>query len=58
MKRWIVEFADNGWLDWICPHCKRTVWNDDIHVGLDWIYCPYCGEKVIEDDSQKMHVSI
>lgn len=39
---WIWKFADNGWADWTCSECGWT-WNDDIHVQLDFRYCPMCG---------------
>ena len=44
---WIEEFAINGWKNFICPHCKKVVWNDDIQVYLDWKFCPYCGKPTI-----------
>ena len=47
-SEWIGMYADNGWLDWICPKCNTKVLNEDVHVHLDWTYCPYCGEKNIE----------
>lgn len=43
---WHAEFANNGWIDWFCPHCKQLVANMDVHINLDWKYCPYCGKKV------------
>ena len=47
--RWKSEFASNGWLDWFCPDCGKKVWNDDVHVSLDWNYCPLCGSKMYEE---------
>lgn len=40
--RWLWELADNGWADHICSNCGYTK-NTDIHVKLDWRFCPYCG---------------
>lgn len=39
-NRWIVELADNGWMDHICPRChyKRNL---DNHVINTYRYCPY-----------------
>lgn len=45
----ITKFADNGWLDWICTNCNKTIYNDDVHVTLDWKSCPYCGKKFKKD---------
>ena len=44
-KRWIVELADNGWMDHICPVChyKRNL---DNHVINTYRYCPYCGTRL------------
>lgn len=39
---WIWKLADNGWADHICSNCGYTE-NTDIHVRLDWKYCPGCG---------------
>lgn len=47
-NRWKCEFADNGWMDWFCPDCDTLVWNDDVHVHIEWPYCPFCGNKIIE----------
>ena len=44
-KNWICTEARNGWLNWYCTSCKSLVHNDDIHVQLDFKYCPYCGTK-------------
>ena len=43
--RWIVELADNGWMDHICPRChyKRNL---DNHVINTYRYCPYCGTRL------------
>jgi rubrerythrin len=39
---WLWELAWNGWADHICSVCGYTE-NTDIHVWLDWRYCPNCG---------------
>lgn len=44
---WKWELADNGWADTICSNCGH-VWNMDVHVSLDYDYCPYCGAKMDE----------
>ena len=51
MSKWIKEFADNGWIDWICPKCGWCH-NDDIHVRLDYKYCPMCGERMVDDGEE------
>ena len=51
MNKWIWKLADNGWADWICPECGWR-YNDDIHVTLDYKYCPMCGERLIDDDDK------
>lgn len=48
MNKWIWKLADNGWADWICPKCGWR-YNDDIHVTLDYKYCPMCGERLVDD---------
>lgn len=40
------SLADNGWADHTCSECG-FVENTDIHVELDWNYCPNCGRKVV-----------
>ncbi len=40
--RWLWSLADNGWADHKCSNCGYTK-NTDIHVTLDWRYCPNCG---------------
>lgn len=42
---WIWQLADNGWADHICSVCGYTK-NTDIHVSLNWSYCPHCGSKM------------
>ena len=39
----LIRFASNGWLDWLCEKCDKVIHNNDVHVNLDWKYCPYCG---------------
>lgn len=51
-EKWIVRFAYNGWKDYICPKCNYTE-NVDIHVRLDWYYCPACGEKLRDGEHPK-----
>lgn len=46
---WYNAFAPNGWTDWFCGACKDKVENTDVHVTLSWNYCPYCGDKKVED---------
>lgn len=52
MSKWIWRLADNGWADWICPECGWR-YNDDIHVTLDYKYCPNCGEYLGEDEKEE-----
>lgn len=40
--KWIWQLADNGWADNICSVCGYTI-NDDIHVHVDYNFCPNCG---------------
>lgn len=42
---WGWELADNGWADYVCPCCNYRV-NVDIHVRLDYNYCPHCGTRL------------
>ena len=54
---WIVELADNGWMDHICPRChyKRNL---DNHVINTYRYCPYCGKRLYgggNDDGARSH---
>ena len=44
---WKWKLADNGWADTTCSNCGH-VWNMDVHVSLDYDYCPYCGAKMDE----------
>ena len=43
--RWMYELADNGWANYMCSKCgyQRNV---DVHVVMDWDYCPYCGARM------------
>ena len=47
---WKWQLADNGWADHICSECGFKH-NTDIHVTLNWQYCPNCGAKM-ENDKQ------
>lgn len=43
--KWKIDLDDQGWLSHKCTNCgytKRT----DVHVSLDWKYCPNCGAKM------------
>lgn len=40
--KWLWELADNGWANWMCSECGYTR-NVDVHIVMDWEYCPYCG---------------
>lgn len=40
--KWIWQLADNGWADNICSVCGYTI-NEDIHVCVDYNFCPNCG---------------
>ena len=40
---WYWDFL--GWLTWVCGACKEEVHRDDVHVTLNWKYCPWCGDK-------------
>lgn len=42
---WIQQFADNGWMDNICSCCGFTI-NEDIHVHIDYDFCPGCGSPM------------
>lgn len=42
---WIVDFAWNGWMDWTCSNCGYRK-NIDVHVSLDYNFCPKCGAKI------------
>ena len=42
---WIWSLADNGWANHTCSACGYTK-NTDIHVRLDWKYCPNCGLRM------------
>ena len=42
---WLWELADNGWADHICSKCGYTI-NTDIHVIVDYDYCPNCGARM------------
>lgn len=42
---WLWELADNGWANHICSECGYTK-NTDIHVVMDYEYCPHCGARM------------
>ena len=44
---WKWQLADNGWADHICSECGWKH-NTDIHIKLNWQYCPNCGAKMEE----------
>ena len=41
------SLADNGWADHTCSNCGY-VENTDVHVTLDWNFCPKCGARIKE----------
>lgn len=47
--RWKWKLADNGWADTTCSNCGH-VWNMDVHMYLDYDYCPYCGAMMDEEE--------
>ena len=42
----MYQFAENGWADNYCSIC-HWAHNDDVHVYIDYKYCPNCGAKFI-----------
>lgn len=42
---WKCELSNGGWADHICSNCGFTE-TTDIHVKLEWKYCPYCGSEM------------
>lgn len=43
--KWQTEYDESGWIKHTCTNCgykKRT----DVHVSLEWKYCPMCGAKM------------
>lgn len=50
--KWIWKLADNGWADNICSVCGYTI-NDDIHVHVDYNYCPNCGADMREAEGEE-----
>ena len=44
--KYLYKFADNGWADHICAECGYTE-NTDVHVSLDWKFCPGCGRRIV-----------
>ena len=52
------DFADNGWMDHTCSVCKYTE-NTDVHVDVDWKYCPRCGSRFVtalNEETQKGYI--
>ena len=54
------RLADNGWADTYCNNCGWT-YNHDVHVGVDYMFCPRCGGSVKKDrsiyDARYTHMS-
>ena len=48
---WKWRLADNGWKDIYCSECGYTK-NVDIHVHLDWNFCPNCGADMREREGE------
>lgn len=48
---WKWQLADNGWADHICSECGFKH-NTDIHVTLNWKYCPNCGADMRGSDEE------
>lgn len=44
-SEWRWKFADNGWKDIYCLECGWTK-NVDVHVSLNYDFCPGCGAKM------------
>ena len=42
---WKWELASNGWANHICSECGFKE-NTDIHVRLNWNFCPKCGAEM------------
>ena len=42
------RLAENGWADTYCENCGWTE-NHDVHVGVDYKFCPGCGGSVEGD---------
>ena len=46
----------SGYLDgWICPKCGEIVYQIDDEIWR-YIYCPWCGQKVLEDEQRNRTV--
>ena len=46
---WKWELASNGWANHICSECGFKE-NTDIHVKLNWKFCPRCGAEMEVND--------
>lgn len=54
--KWEWEMADNGWANHICSECGWTK-NTDIHVYLDYNYCPNCGSDMREAEGEDGNIA-
>ena len=54
--KWLWNLADNGWADHTCSHCGYTI-NTDIHVSVDYQYCPACGARMV-NGKKKSHYEV
>lgn len=50
--KWRWELAPNGWANHICSECGFKE-NTDIHVKLNWQYCPNCGARMIQESGDE-----
>lgn len=46
--KWKWELASNGWVNHICSECGFTK-NTDIHIRINYQYCPKCGAEMRGD---------
>lgn len=37
----------NGWVAWYCPECEELVAWEDFGTSVEFVYCPYCGKKIV-----------
>lgn len=49
--KWLWELAPNGWANHICSECGFKE-NTDIHVKLNWQFCPNCGADMRGDTDE------